>query len=569
MLATRIYGSLVEVTPTDCPDAKEIKKITLKCNEPFSFQIAYKWEDEQKDSMPVYVRINSDLKVNYYYTACVPVMHANFTNLAEKRNIGLYPDVLMPKKRNPEIKCIKAPHDQYFIEKGEDTLLIAYDDSWQSLWFCVNEDSVSQKSGKYNLEIEFYSGLTQELLVKRNIEVELLETKLLPQKLYYTNWFHYDCLADAHKAELFSDEYFEIMSDYLKKASRNGMNMLLLPAFTPPLDTPIGGERMTVQLVSIKYENRKYSFDFSLMKKFIDIAKKSGIKYFEHSHLFSQWGAEATPKIMVTVNGKEKHLFGWHTDAKSPKYKNFLKQYLTALREFLKGEKLVGKVLFHVSDEPENKFLENYVSALSTVEEFFEGYMHSDALWDYSFFEKGILKSPIVSTGGIDKFIGKCDNLWAYYTGNEIAENMSNRTILNTRCRNRILGIMLYYYGIKGFLHWGYNFYYGIMSQGRYDPRLNPCGCSGKAGTSFSVYPSDDGTALQSVRQKVFFDGILDMRNLELLEKLTDKSNCKALIEKYFGVPNFKTTSATPEIFDNFINELNLQIRKSIKETQK
>ena len=566
MLLNKIYSSLIEVTPTDCPKSKEITEITLKCNEPFSFQAAYKLEDKERDNLPIYVRIASDLKVNYYYTACVPVMHANFFNLAEKRSVGLYPDVLMPKKRNPKLKYIDAPYNQHYVEEGEDIVLLAYDDSWQSLWFCVNEDAVLQKSGIYNLQIEFYNAVDKELLDKKNIEVTVLDTKLLPQKLYYTNWFHYDCLADTHKAELFSDEYFEIMSDYLKKASRNGMNMLLLPAFTPPLDTPIGGERMTVQLVSIKYENRKYSFDFSLMKKFIDIAKKSGIKYFEHSHLFSQWGAEAAPKIMVTVNGKEKHLFGWHTDAKSSKYKNFLREYLTALREFLKGEKLVGKVLFHVSDEPDDKCLENYVSALNTVEEFFKGYMHGDALWDYNFYEKGILKSPIVGTGGIHKFIGNCDNLWAYYTGNDIMENMPNRTILNTRCRNRILGIMLYYYGVKGFLHWGYNFYYGILSQGRYNPRINPCGCGGKAGTSFSVYPSEDGTALQSVRQKVFYEGIIDIRNLELLEKLTDKANCKALIEKHFGVPDFRKTSATPEVFDDFINELNIKIVNAQKE---
>ena len=88
------------------------------------------------------------------------------------------------------------------------------------------------------------------------------------------------------------------------------------------------------------------------------------------------------------------------------------------------AEKLVGKVLFHISDEPDNSCLENYISAFETVEEFFRGYMHGDALWDYSFYEKGILKSPIVGAASIYKFLGKCDNLWAYYTGNEISDNL-------------------------------------------------------------------------------------------------------------------------------------------------
>lgn len=564
MLQTKVYGSLIEVSPTNCPQSNELEKITLLKNEPFSFQTVYKLIDDEKDFLPIYVKIKSDLNISYYYESCVPVMHTAIPNLNEKREIGLYPDVLMPKAVNPDLTYIEAPYNERYIEKGEDLILLAYNDSWQGLWFCINEDGKTEKSGEHTLEIEFHNSLNGELLVSHKICIEVLDSSLPAQKLYYTNWFHYDCLADYHKAELFSDEYFCILSDYLKKASRNGMNMLLLPAFTPPLDTPKNSERMTVQLVGVKYENKKYYFDFSLMKKFIDICRKSGIKYFEHSHLFTQWGAEAAPKIMGQVNGKEKMLFGWHTDANSPKYKSFLRAYLTELRKFFESEKLVGKVLFHVSDEPDQKVKDNYLSALNTVEDLFQDYIHSDALWDYKFFEEGIVKSPIVGTSSIAQFLNKCNNLWAYYTGGDLKENTSNRILVTSRSRNRILGIELYYYGIKGFLHWGYNYYYGILSQGTYDPKFNPCGYAGKGGASYFVYPSNDGTALQSIRQKVFAEGLLDIRSLEKLEKLTNKDTCKALIEKYFGVPDFTTTTASPEVFAKFKDELNLKIKEAI-----
>ena len=35
----------------------------------------------------------------------------------------------------------------------------------------------------------------------------------------------------------------------------------------------------------------EYRFDFSELKRWIDLCKKCGIEYYEMSHLFSQWGA--------------------------------------------------------------------------------------------------------------------------------------------------------------------------------------------------------------------------------------------------------------------------------------
>ena len=63
--------------------------------------------------------------------------------------------------------------------------------------------------------------------------------------------------------------------------------MRLTLVFTPPLDTYVGGERPTVQLVDVIVENGKYSFNFDKLKRWVDLCSKSGIKYFEISHLFT------------------------------------------------------------------------------------------------------------------------------------------------------------------------------------------------------------------------------------------------------------------------------------------
>lgn len=145
----------------------------------------------------------------------------------------------------------------------------------------------------------------------------------------------------------------------MKTAADYGMNTILTPVFTPPLDVDVGGERPTIQLVEILYSNGKYSFDFKNLKKWIDLAHKAGIENFEIAHFFTQWGAECTPKIIV--NGEKK--FGWHVKATDTNYKEFLSQFVPALIAFLKDEGIKDNTFFHVSDEPSHNNLENYQKA--------------------------------------------------------------------------------------------------------------------------------------------------------------------------------------------------------------
>ena len=53
------------------------------------------------------------------------------------------------------------------------------------------------------------------------------------------------------------------------------------------------------------------------------MADRNGVKYFEISHLFTQWGAKHAPKIMGCFKGEYVKLFGWETKAESQGYRNF------------------------------------------------------------------------------------------------------------------------------------------------------------------------------------------------------------------------------------------------------
>lgn len=114
--------------------------------------------------------------------------------------------------------------------------------------------------------------------------------------------------------------------------------MILLPVHTPPLDTEVGAVRPCVQLVEIEKKGDVYEFNFDKLKRFVDICKKHGVRYYEIAHLFSRWGAKCTPNIMISENGRKDYMFGWHVAANSVEYISFLKQYIKALSTELMKE---------------------------------------------------------------------------------------------------------------------------------------------------------------------------------------------------------------------------------------
>ena len=89
----------------------------------------------------------------------------------------------------------------------------------------------------------------------------------------------------------------------------------------------------------------------------------------------------------------------------------------------------------------------------------------------------------------------------------------------------------MYLYGIKGFLHWGYNFYNSKFSLHPVDPyRVTHADYAFPSGDPFLVYPGPDGAPLSSVRAEVQDDALLDLRALRLLEQLAGRAFVEELI---------------------------------------
>ncbi len=568
-LKTKLVSSLEKIFPDEAKGNRISNASVLK-NEPFSFQIAFKNEQEDIDATLIYVRVESDLDISLfseYLIGYVPLTRADYKDsdeYFERKTPGLYPDMLLSRKTNTEVE-----NDGHWwarwTEQNQDCLLYSLSESYQSLWFTLNENGKEIQAGRHSIKVLFYRADNQECVAEEKLELDVIDAVLPEQTLFYTSWFYCDCLADIYGIEVFSDRFFEIMRSFLTEAAKTGMNMVLLPAFTPPLDTTDGKYRRTVQLVGVDYKDGKYTFDFSLMKKYVEICRECGIKNFEHNHLFTQWGAKHAPKIMATVNGEYKRIFGWDTDSLSEDYAFFLKSYLKELKIFLAEMNMENNIMFHISDEPDIEYISYYENAQKVVGDEIREYMCGDALSHFDYYEKGFTKKPIVIANSkeMDKFVANCDDYWVYYTGAQLSEGCSNRIIPTTSARNRVIGLQMYVGAAKGFLHWGYNYYYDVLSHGFFNPCTNPCGYNQLAGTSFVVYPDARGYAIPSLRMKVLYEGFNDYRALQVLEKKIGRKAVIEFIEQELGKVNYNFCPTSAQLLE-FRQKLNEEIANNL-----
>ena len=101
--------------------------------------------------------------------------------------------------------------------------------------------------------------------------------------------------------------------------------------------------------------------------------------------------------------------------------------------------------------------------------------------------------------------------------------------------------MQLYKYDIKGFLHWGYNYYNNQLSYAQINPYLRTDGdCFAPSGDAFSVYPGANGEPLESLRLVNFHHALQDMRALALCEKLIGREQTVRLIEQDTDPITFK-----------------------------
>lgn len=517
-LQYKLVSSMEKIFPyTKIDELEEYNSYATVKGDVTSFQFVYtkKFIPNQNNSIVDFkLKINSQLKeyVNVRQVDNVPVLFPCYPDRNDNnyisKEVGLYPDILKEL-------------DEYIIFTPYRT---------KSLWIDVTIP-IDIEAGNYAIELEFEGD--ESKVIKSSFNLQVIDLCLKEQQLIHTEWVHYDCLADFYNVAMFSDKHLEIIKNFLQTAVKRGVNTILIPIHTPPLDTKEGTERTTSQLVDISVINGEYYFNFTRFCNFINMCRELGVKYFEMAHLFTQWGAKHAPSIYADVDGKYTRIFGWETEALGKAYTEFLEGYLTELKKVLEDLGIAKNTIFHISDEPNLEQLPFYTKAAAYVKPLLEGYKVVDALSDIEIYRKCENMKPIPSNDHIEPFLTEeIEGLWVYYCNSQCVD-VANRFIAMPSVRNRILGVQLYKYDIEGFLHWGFNFYNSKYSLNKVDPySCTDADCGFPSGNQFLVYPGKNLKPVESIRIMVLQEALNDLRLFRMLEEKTSKDYVMGIIEK-------------------------------------
>lgn len=496
-----LTSSLERIFKKTPPEANKYLSLFLAQNDKGSFQACISNQEQEAVKVNIAIDCPDNLTVNIRRVGHVPVPHFNTnTDINEvdgKDNIpGYVPDPLFD---DLEMEIPAGESGSYWIsiETTADTPAISY---------------------PINVHIQ----KDNETVFKASAEVRVCPVTLEKNtQIPITHWFYADALCDWYHLQPFTGDFWDIARSYIKDMVNHGVNVMHSPLFTPPTD----GVKRPNQLLKIKVDDegdkKKYKFDWSHVRKWIEMARSCGMEYFEWPHLFTQWGIENAVRIYENYDGNYQDRLLWPpaTAADSKVYRNFLAQFLPQFKEFLQEEGILNKSFFHLSDEPHgDEHLQNYRRAREILRDLAPWMEIMDALSQVDYAGEGLTDMPIASIKSSEEFREAEIPHWDYFCCGPRGPYL-NRLLDTPLPKIRGAGWLFYALGARGFLHWGYNYWYKSQTRELINPYFEQDGLHWPGwayGDPFVVYPGEDGP-IDSIRWEIFGESLKDYNLLYAL----------------------------------------------------
>ncbi|RKY04907.1 hypothetical protein DRP77_02560 [Candidatus Poribacteria bacterium] len=412
-------------------------------------------------------------------------IRANFVGFIPlSRNTPNTPDYELERKAPCRVPDPLLDLEEIDLEKGKS----------QPVWITVHVPK-GTPPGTYEGRVEV---ICEEGRGELPVEVEVLPFELPDERhLLVTNWFSVGNIAKAHGVKLWSDEFFEILSKYARLMAEHRQSVFLVPW----------------SLVRVYKEGDELSFDFSLFDRFVETFMEAGVEgRIEISHVAhpkSGWGTEVVLSNVTAIDretGEKVSL---------PPEKG-LGPLLSALQRHLEERGWLDKAMIHISDEPSVSNIDSWKRASEFVARYAPKLRRIDAIEGTDFegyLEVWVPKLNYFTTWRelFERARERGAELW-FYTCCHPFGFFPNRFLDYPLVKTRVLHWINYAYDLKGFLHWGLNFWRDDPF-GEPAPNLPP-------GDTHIVYPGREGP-LSSIRFDVMRDGIEDYEYLVLLESRT------------------------------------------------
>ncbi len=504
-------SSLQRVFPMTPPPAR-MRGVALRLavNERGSFQVVVRNDGDAPLPVSVTATASPGLEVRIRRVGYVPVAHHSTGvpfDPSDLDGIGHIPG-WVPDPLFDETVLLLPPRETHAF--------------WFSIVLCRGA-----APGRHEVRVELTPEQGRRATLR--IPVQLHPVRIAPRRDFpVMQWFCADALLDTYRCAGFDERFWQLIEAYLRDLSAHGQDTAHVPLFTPSTD----GVKRPTQLLHVLRRGRDgYAFDWSDVRRYVELARACGLRRFEWTHLFTQWGAQYAIRIYRGQGADERLLWPAETAGTAPVYRRFLSVFLPEFHRFLESEKLLKLSFFHLSDEPHGEeHRERYRRARAMLTELAPWMKVMDALSEIAYGREGLTDLPIVSIRTALDYQREQIPSGCYFCCNPRGRFL-NRLMDTPLPKIRMSGWLFYRWPFKGFAHWGYNYWYRSQTRELIDPyRVNDAHNWPRwpSGDPFLVYPGPDGP-VDSIRWEIFAESLQDYALLQTLDAPRDARFLHAL----------------------------------------
>lgn len=355
--------------------------------------------------------------------------------------------------------------------------------------------------------------------VELPINVDVRPLVLEPRKNFpVTHWISADSIWEYYKTEPFSERFWELADAYVADLTAHNLNVVYSPIFNARHEIL---ERPAQLLKVRRVGDDQYEFDFSDVRRWIQMAKKNNAEYLEWTHfftpaptsgkhpqrIFERWGNEKIGKML------------WAPEilATSDTYRRFLEQFLPQFKQVLEEEGVLEQSLFHCADEPDGDVqMNDYRQSREMLRELAPWIKVMDAMSEPRFATERLSDVPIPSIVTAHHFVEADCPAWVYFCCGPRGRYLQ-RFHDTPLPKLRMAGWLFYKLKAQGFLHWGHNYWFVFCTGNVINPFLDAATGAWPGmphGDAFVVYPGDNGP-IDSIRWEVFAESLQDYAMLQ------------------------------------------------------
>jgi Glycoside hydrolase 123, catalytic domain/Glycoside hydrolase 123 N-terminal domain len=388
-------------------------------------------------------------------------------------------------------------------------------------WFpdyLADDREISLKKGKYkavyltvrvprDAEAGDYNG-TVTIRTERGDESLPLHLTVYPltlpdkRHLMVTEWYTTSNFKKFHGIDTSdSESFYKMLGVYARNMAEHRQNVF----------------RVSLGLIAGELDDKgKLKFDFTKFDKWADVFWNTGRMDLLETGFIARFrdGGWSSEEIVLRDFRVREQSSGRSITMPG---KEYLAQFLPAFEAHLKEKGWLRKTVFHIADEPSNHNVMTYREACDYVHRYAPDLRRIDAIETthcLNRLEIWVPKLDHLATwyDAYQKAQRQGYELWFYTVGIFQGGSYPNKTVDVPLIESRLLHWLNYRYGLKGYLHWGFNAWTD-----------DPFNAPGKhRGDGWHVYPKKDGL-LNSLRWEQMRNGLQDYEYFWMLEDKISK----------------------------------------------